>query len=135
VYRFAYREHGTAYWVVSVRNTSRFDIRVTGLDVPGGRDDGLFRFAGLRLTPAPNVIGWQDARPFHPTTVPAGSELPLVVVLRIGNCRWNSYGGVATTDSVRLRYTLFGVLHRSETVKVGSAVSVAAPRASACPER
>jgi hypothetical protein len=135
VYTFPYREHATERWLVSLRNTSRFDIRLTGLALPGGRDDGLIRILGLRLPADPSVISWSDTVPFRPITLRAGTELPVIVLLRIGNCRFNDHGGSASIDSLPIRYTLFGVLHRTEEFPAGSAVSVAAPRASACPER
>jgi hypothetical protein len=134
-YRLLYRNHGTAYWLVSVSNTSRFDVRLDGLNPPSGGSDDLFRLTSLRVMANPQTVSWlpRDTVPFHPITLHHGAQADLVVVLRFVNCRSYAPGSSATISMVPLHYTLFGLWGRTENVPVPAGLQVGAPGAGACP--
>ncbi len=119
-YVLEYREGKTSYWMVSLRNTSRFDIRIDGLRAGGHDANRLWSVDGLRTLRSPYVVSWrpQDTVPFHAVTLASGASATLVVGVRFSGCSHYASGSSVITNALPVRYTMFGTWHRTMDVAV-----------------
>lgn len=149
---YGWHRGGYVYMSYLFHNSLRVPITVTGVATTNGSPTFLSDPTPYVPRP-PRTSAYQlsQAEPLHDLEIGAGADQEIGLLWRArGNCsHWGDVNGTGSlsvpVDSVRLSYSVLGILHESQTVPMSSQnqpteggrgylFTVYAPKASQCPD-
>jgi hypothetical protein len=131
---FVYHDGGLILEGLSIRNSGRVPITITGVEQSPGGWVGLITVEEPRLGAESNPSSLAASQPFHPFTLAHEQDQWLDVAFRMGHCANFDPGTSMNTTAVSVLFTALGV-HRSQQLTLAPGIWVNAPPAGACPAR